>query len=750
MGESFAILPEQDKLQGSVNYVTWKWLVQSIMEQEDLWELVSTKDEEEDTKDEKLKKRKQKALTILKRSVNRDIIHHLLDVKTPFECWTVLMSLYEVKNSATRWATFTDFCNLRMDAGTTIAEFMSKVRRIINQLAMNKDKPSDLMVIERVLAALPSDYDNVKRTIVLEDSVPTLEQLTGKLQLEESRGKLRAIIPSTTAANVAKSNSISIDDHLDPAVKAFFTGLTEEDLNVLPSSLSVVSALSAQIEAQWFLDSCASRHVTSNRDTLDQFKDGSMLTPVESAGGKSHKIAGSGNVIFDDGEIKTIVSDVLYMPDLQKNLLSVGQLADKNAVIVFDSQGFLVIRKGKTPLILAKGKRERSSGLYVIDVNSWSPHDTSLNRAIQANLTVLDPITRLWHSRMGHIAYSGLHYLSNSGVATGIPKIPLTDSICPDCLWGKHSRHQFPKASTTRATQVLELIHADLCGPLLVQSKGSGSYILTLTDDYSRFTWVRILRNKSDTFKHFRHFKSEMELVTGNQVKCLRSDRGGEFLSGEFINFCKDHGIRRQLTNSDTPQQNGVAERKNKTILERVRCMLLSSGLPKFLWGEAVLTACYLVNRSPTRSNLGTTPYEKLTKEKPNLSNLRVFGCTSYIHIPEDQRTKLSPRSRRCYFVGYDEQTKCMRCYDSDRQIIRISRDIIFDETKFKRDWVKKLEPLPAVDGTVDFSSPVSISGPLPTAPERQTEVCAIPAAIRADTVNEPTRLTNNEGGQSA
>lgn len=164
----------------------------------------------------------------------------------------------------------------------------------------------------------------------------------------------------------------------------------------------------------------------------------------------------------------------------------------------------------------------------------------------------------------------------------------------------------------------------------------------------------------------------------------LRTDRGGEYLSEKFKNYCAQHGITRQLTTALTPEQNGVSERKNQIVLDRARSMTQQTRLPASLWAEIINTANHLVNNSPTNANDGLTPEQVFTGKWPNLSYLRTFGCDSYVFIPkEDMKSKLSPRANKCVLLGYDEQLKVFHCYNPKTRKITISRNVVFDKQRF-------------------------------------------------------------------
>ncbi|KAM2045153.1 hypothetical protein ACFX1T_009386 [Malus domestica] len=289
-------------------------------------------------------------------------------------------------------------------------------------------------------------------------------------------------------------------------------------------------------------------------------------------------------------------------------------------------------------------------------------------------------ISWLWHLRFGHLNFGGLELLSKKEMVRGLPCISHPDQVCEGCLLGKQFRKSFPKESTTRAQKPLELIHTDVCGPIKPSSLGKNNYFLLFIDDFSRKTWVYFLKQKSEVFGAFKKFKAAVEKESGCKIKAMRSDRGGEFTSKKFQEFCEANGIRRPLTVPRSPQQNGVAERKNRTILDMARSMLKSKRLPKELWAEAVACAVYLSNRSPTRSVWGKTPQEAWSGRKPGISHLRVFGSIAHVHVPDERRAKLDDKSEKFIFIGYDSNSKGYKLYNPNNGKTVISRDVTFDE----------------------------------------------------------------------
>ena len=217
-----------------------------------------------------------------------------------------------------------------------------------------------------------------------------------------------------------------------------------------------------------------------------------------------------------------------------------------------------------------------------------------------------------------------------SKMVVGLPPISSSKGVCEGCVLGKHHREMFEKGKAQRAKEPLQLIHSDLCGPLETHSLSHAFYFLTFIDDFTHKTWVYFLKYKSETFSKFQEFKTMVENESNKKIKTLRTDNGGKFIKNEFDAYLSKHGIQHQKTVPYTPQQNGVAERKNITLVEMARCMLYSKGLHKKFWAEAVCCANYILNKVPHRSVLHVTPEEKWNGRKPDISNFNVFGSESF------------------------------------------------------------------------------------------------------------------------
>ena len=306
--------------------------------------------------------------------------------------------------------------------------------------------------------------------------------------------------------------------------------------------------------------------------------------------------------------------------------------------------------------------------------------------------------------RLGHMSEKGIMILSKQGLLGGHQTVDL--GFCEHCVFGKQKRVQF-KAAIHRTKATLDYVHSDCWGPSRVPSLGGSRYFLSLIDDYSRMTWVYMMKHKSEVFKIFKEWKILVENQTGKKLKRLRTDNGLEFCSKEFDQFCSDQGIARHRTVRDTPQQNGVAERMNKTLLERARCMLSQAGLKRDFWAEAVNTACYLVNRGPATAIDCKTPFEVWSGKPADYSNLRTFGCPAYYHVSEG---KLEPRARKGLLMGYGSGVKGYRIWSPSENKVILSRSVTFNENSLLHPGMESVvsEAGDGVSKQVEFDVTVS------------------------------------------
>jgi transposase InsO family protein len=259
--------------------------------------------------------------------------------------------------------------------------------------------------------------------------------------------------------------------------------------------------------------------------------------------------------------------------------------------------GELLIREpgGK---LLARVKRT-ASRLYLLTVRL---------SAAMCTVTREDPVAWSWHERLGHLNFPTLKKMVKEELVRGLPDIGPVERPCAACLAGKQRRTPFPAQAQYRAEKVLELVHGDLCGKITPPTLAGNQYFLLMVDDKSRFMSVVLLSSKNQATDAIKSFQLKAKPETGEKLGGLRTDRGGEFNSTSFLDYCLEQGVQRQLTTPYSPQQNGVMERRNAIVVGAARSMLKARGMPNWFWGEAVLTAVYVLNKTPTKSVDGATP----------------------------------------------------------------------------------------------------------------------------------------------
>jgi transposase InsO family protein len=413
-------------------------------------------------------------------------------------------------------------------------------------------------------------------------------------------------------------------------------------------------------------DSGATRHISPYRDDFSTYSPLAPPVLLSTANQQRFQAIGTGSLVVrvpnGSQETDLILQNTLHAPSVAYTLVSLGTL-DVEGYNMGMGGGRLVI---SSPQGLHIGMIARTSRrLYRVT------HEPEC-----AHAAVLLSIMEL-HQRLGHIAPASARKLVASGAVTGIELDPASqEADCDACIFARSTRLPILKVRIRPPAQSFgEEIHSDLWGPASVATRKGRKYFISFTDDATRYTIAYLLRKKSDAFEHYKSFEA-WAIAQGHckVIRALRSDRGGEYLSDAFNAHLAAAGTTRRLTVHDTPQHNGIAERLNRTLLERIRAFTYKSGLPKSLWGEALRHAVWLKNRTATRALDGRTPYEALHGELPDLSQLWRWGCSVLTHHkPKD---KLAGRAREGRWIGFDTDSHAHRIYWPGTRTVTTERDV--------------------------------------------------------------------------
>ncbi|GKD77197.1 putative ribonuclease H-like domain-containing protein, partial [Tanacetum coccineum] len=400
-----------------------------------------------------------------------------------------------------------------------------------------------------------------------------------------------------------------------------------------------------------FVDSGCSRHMNGNIAYLSNFEefDGGHVT--FEGGAYGGRISSKGTLKTDSLDF----DDVYFVKELNFNLFSVSQMCNKKNYVFFTDTECLVLSPDfklpdESQILL---KIPRKDNMYSFNMKNIVPKESLTCLLVKENLVRGLPLKRFEN-----------------------------DQTCVACLKRKQHRASCKFKVQNPITKPLFMLHMDLFGQTFMSSLMHKKYCLVITDDYSMFTWVFFLTTKDETSEILNNFITEIENLVDKKVKIIRCDNGTEFKNKVMDDFCKEKGIKREYSVARTPQQNGVAERRNKTLIEVARTMLVDSKLPTTFWAKAVSTACYVQNRVLIVKPHNKTPYELFRGFKPALSFMKPFGCHVTILNTLDNLGKFDGKSDEGFFVGYSLSSKAFRVYNTRTRKVEENLHIRFLENK--------------------------------------------------------------------
>ena len=418
------------------------------------------------------------------------------------------------------------------------------------------------------------------------------------------------------------------------------------------------------------LDSGCSVHITGNKALLSDFEE--KAGPGISYGdGNIGKVLGYGNIKLGN----VIIESVALVSGLKHNLLSVSQICDRGYHVDFFEEHCEVVSKS-TGKIAFKGYRHGNIYEARFSASSDGSAICLLSRAsIEESWN--------WHKRLSHLNFNNINELVKKDLVRGLPNsVFAPDGLCDSCQKAKQRKSSFKSKTESSILEPYHLLHVDLFGPVNVMSIAKKKYAMVIVDEFTRYTWVYFLHAKSETASVLIDHVRQLDKLVKDSVKIIRSDNGTEFKNLIMEEFCKDHGIKQEFSAPGTPQQNGVVERKNRTLIEAARTMLDEAKLPTYFWAEAVQTACFTQNATLINKH-GKTPYEMVKKKKPNLKYFHVFGCKCFVlKTHPEQLSKFDLKADEGIFVGYPLSTKAFRVYNLRTRVVMESINVSFDDKK--------------------------------------------------------------------
>ena len=651
------------------------------------------------------------------------------------ELWDTLENKYGLDDAGIKRFTASDFNKFRMVDTKPMNEQIHEFETLIHQLSASGTKLDQSFQVACLIDKLPDSWTDFAKTLSHTQSDLTLSQALNSIRIEEQH-RLRnknTIRNQSKAYNVEASSKKnqnyqnktfkrkpynSRNPHRKPkqtydqnkkkaggdrfcfvcgrtnhmAPQCFYKktaplqpkkkGPPNAQVNVVTSnagpsetsfrSIFHIPEINMTLQAlDWWIDTGAGIHICSDRSWFSSYQVSNGRTVIMANGAETRVLGvGQVNLKLTSGKVLTL-HGVQHVPNIRRNLISGSLLVQQGFRLVFESNK-VVISHG----VLFIGKGYLSEGLFKLNVIHSSFNENHLIMNIESS--------SIWHGRLGHVNYNSIKKLMNLNL---IPKDNLKNNQkCSVCVEAKLPRQPFK--SINRDSDLLELIHSDVCDSGRI-SRGGNKYFVTFIDDQSKYCYLYLIKTKDEVLNKFKIYKTEVENQQEKKIKIIRSDRGGEYTSNELTNFCEDHGIIHEVTAPYSPQSNGVAERKNRTLMNMVNSMLISSGVPENLWGEALVSVCHILNRIPFKHN-DLTPYEIWKQRKPNFSHLKVWGCLAKVKIPEPKRKKIGPKTVDAIFIGYASNSNANRFLvihsevnDINKNTIIESRDAIYFEDTF-------------------------------------------------------------------
>lgn len=647
-------------------------------------------------------------------------IYSLITSDTEFSSfkdkWDKLKQVYGgATGSTTIFNVWIQLTQARLDDSQPMTSQLAKLNEARVNLSNASMGVTDTQYCLILLNALPSSYEIVATTILASGAPSSLShsEIIARILNKEGRRSGSSAALNSARAPIKSDGKKKRKDHSNLTChycnkkghikpdcqkkKRDELGNKEGNSSSKAANTHILTNTSASIEEvnddltaalyatdakpRWMMDSGATHHITPCRT---DFKDYSLVNGTIRLGDKSTvNQIGAGTVVFKSPQgYEITLSNVLHVPAVKTQFMSTSALTQKGALVTFDEKAFKVVHKERC---IAMGYLENK--LYWLDATGSSLNAHTGNTAISLHI---------WHQHMGHMSYAALKAHGPSAVkgmdfGSSTMDAPL---ICHGCELGKSTHKPFP-GSTKTTSKILEIVHSDLAGPMQTNSIQGSSYIATFVDDHSRHAVVYFLKTKNQFVAALQKFLSWAETQTSDKLRALHSDRGGEYMAANVQDILSQRGIEHRLTMPGSPQQNGKAERFNRTIMDKAMALLHNAGLPNGFWEFAVHTAAHIYNRTPARILKWRTPVQTWNPcQVPDVSYFRVFGCKGYMHVPTDKRRKLDAKAVEVTFVGYEPGSKGYRLWDQHTRSVRLSRDVTFDESCFPSKQGSETAPL--------------------------------------------------------
>lgn len=639
------------------NFENWSFRVKLYLDSLSLLEAISDVPPAEPASGESYTLKDKKAKAALVSLIADEYLECVRDKNTAKEMWSALQETFAKKSITSQTLLRKQLALLKMKADEDLRKHLLLFDDIIRKLKTSGAQLSENDVVAQLFVTLPDSFDPVVAALEnMKETDLTIEIVKQRLLAEDAKRQDRVdseLTKITAFSGEKKTNKFDgvcfrckKKGHKQKDCRVRL-GTTNKKANTASSSKSIcfmTNVLSKSLSnsnnfLKFKIDSGATDHMCKFKWCFNKLE--SLKNPVSIGVAKeTEKMVAhhSGGISGYVNDVFVNIKEVLYVPGLRDNLLSVSKLTASGIHIEF-YKNWAFFKKDNDVIM----KANKNGNLYEIKIK--------VTNYEEANATTTES-NNLWHSRMGHASDHCLQELVRHKMVVGMDAFsPI--GMCDICIQGKQTRKPFI-GSRPKANRVLERIHTDVCGPFTPQTWDGYRYFVSFIDDYSHFTYIYLMKNKSDVLKCLIEYEAMATALQNLPISFITVDQGCKYSSNDANQFFKRKGIPVQTSVAYTPQQNGVAERFNRTLVEKMRSMLLETNAPKFLWGEAALTATYLINRCPSKAlQVGKTPSEIWYNRKPDVSKIKIFGCKAFVWVPQQKRKKLDNKSVKMVMMGY-------------------------------------------------------------------------------------------------
>ena len=647
----------------------------------------SSSDEKRDI--ERWEKSNRMCLMIIKKAIPEAFRGTISEtIKTAKEFLEEIKNRFTKNEKSETSTLLANLISMRYKGNGNIREYIMEMSHLALKLRAHKLDLCEDLLVHLVLISLPTQFSQFKVSYNCQKETWSLNELISHCVQEEERLKQEKIESahligtSKDKGKKRKKDKEAVEvpyqkkQHKEKRVDGCFfcaaVGHKKKQctnchawcakkgtlLNLICSKVNLTSVP----KHTWWIDSGATTHISMSMQgclSCRKPNDGERYIFVGDGKKVKVEVIGTFRLLLKSGTYLDL-NETYVVPSFRRNLVSISILDKFGYTCSFGNNKFSLFQNSN---LVGTGSLSYVDNLYMLDTVA-SYHETLQlsTQGLKRKLTD-ENSSSLWHKRLGHISKRRIERLVLDGI---LDVLDFADfEICTNCIKGKQTNTR--RFGANRATDVLQLMHTDICGPFPIVSWNGQQYFITFIDDFSRYGYLYLIHEKSQSPEVFKSFKIEVKNQLNKRIKNVRSDHGGEYYgkydgsgeqrSGPFAKFLEECGIVPQYTMPGSPSMNGVVERRNRALKDMVRSMISHSNLPILLWGEALKTASYILNRVPTKAT-AKTPYELWTGKKPSLKHFHIWGCPAEARPYRPHEKKLDSRTVSCYFIGYSERSR--------------------------------------------------------------------------------------------